>query len=181
MAITLTANGWRINSGTEVTAPSGQKMKTYMSGENHTRQTIPDQSGSSKYMMWEPVTNFTKKSSSTGILIEGSTVGMDEYSHPYGGTLIRCRHSDGSTYEKTWGTAYIANSGGAHVVLWFTTAWFSGGDLGNKTGDFDVFWGYGSNSSGGNRPWEQEWNWNVNEDSRAQQQGSHTAVYELET
>lgn len=180
MAITLTANGWRINSGTEVTAVQSA-VNTYESGENGTRQNINMQTATDqREMMWECVSNFTKKTSSSAIIIEGSTVGMDDYSHPYGGTIIRVRHSDGTIYDKTWGTAYIANTGGNHVIIWFTTAWFSGGELGNKTGDFDVFWGYGSNSGGSNKPWEQEWNWNSSEDGRAQQQGSHTAVYELE-
>lgn len=178
MAITLTSNGYIINSGAEVTG-STSKVKTYQRGENSVRQTIPDQSGSSKHMMWEAATNFNKKSSSSLIVIEGQCVGMDEYSHPYGGTLCRVRHSDGTEYDKTVGSVYLPNSSGAHVILWHLTLAYTGSDLGDKTGDFDVFWGYGGNT-GGNRPWRQEWNWNHNEDDRAQQQGSHTAIYEIE-
>ena len=46
----------------------------------------------------------------------------------------------------------------------------------------DVFWSHAAVNLGdaGHEPWEQEWNWNSNEDGRAQQQGSHTAVYEIE-
>ena len=62
------------------------------------------------------------------------------------------------------------------------TTFFTGAELGNKTGDFDIFWSHAAVNLGdaGHEPWEQEWNWNNNEDGRAQQQGSHTAVYEIE-
>ena len=63
MAITLTANGYQINSGTEVTG-NQTKVNTYMSGENSARQNISDQTSTDqRHMMWECVTNFTKKTS----------------------------------------------------------------------------------------------------------------------
>lgn len=180
MAITLTANGYRIDSGSEVTS-SATLVSGYECGQNDTRQNIPDHSGSGTTHMWESVANFNKKSSTSMIVIEGQCVGMDEHSHPYGGTTIRVRHSDGTNYEKYCGSVFIPNTGGSHVVLWHISLAFLGSELGSKTGDFDIIWGYGAaNNSGAHKPWEQEWNWNNNEDGRAYQQGSHTAVYEIE-
>jgi len=180
MAITLTANGYQINSGSIITSPS-TKVKTYACGEYHNREGIQQTSSGSVMDMWQAVPNFNKKSTTSGIVIEGNTVGMDAYSHPYGGTMIRCRHSDGTWYAKTPGSVYFGQDDGNQVILWHMTTYFTGAELGNKTGDFDVFWSHLSNSGGGgDKPWEQEWNWNSNEDGRAQQQGSHTAVYEIE-
>ena len=182
MAITLTANGFRINNGTEVTSKTGS-VSTLKTNENSTRQTIPNHSGAGTTYMWEAHTNFTKKTSTSTIVVEGSCIGMDDYSHPYGGTSITLVHSDGTEYQKYVGTAYTANTGGNHAIIWWVSAFFTGSDLGNKTGDFDVKWGYGAgnNSGGPDKPWETYWNWDVNEDSRAYQQGSHTVVYELES
>ena len=180
MAITLTANGYRINSGSEVTG-STKTVNTYECGVNNTRQSIPGHNGSGTTIMWETVTNFTKKSSTSMIVIEGQCVGMDEHSHPYGGTTVRCTHSDGSIYEKYIGSVFIPNTDGSHVVLWHLSLSFLGNELGSKTGNFTINWGYGAgDNSGAHQPWHQEWNWNSNEDGRAQQQGSHTAVYEIE-
>ena len=180
MAITLTANGYQINSGPIITA-AASKVNTYERGENHTRQGISDTSGNTVMNLWEAVTNFTKKTSTSGIVIEGNTVGMDAYSHPYGGTMIRLRHSDGTWFAKQAGSVYFGQDDGEQVILWHMTTFFTGAELGNKTGDFDVFWSHlAGNGQGGDKPWEQEWNWNSNEDGRAQQQGSHTAVYEIE-
>ena len=182
MAITLTSNGYIINSGSEVTSKAA-KLNTYKSGENGSRQNIPNHSGSGTTIMWEALTNFTKKTSTSTIVIEGSCIGMDDYSHPYGGTSITLTHSDGTVYEKYVGTAYTSNSGGNHAIIWWMCAYFTGSDLGNKTGDFDVKWGYGRYDNGGgpDKPWETYWNWDSNDDSRAYPQGSHTAVYELES
>ena len=180
MAITLTANGYQINSGPIITAPAA-KVNTYECGEYHNREGINQTSSGNVMNMWEPVTNFNKKTSTSGIVIEGNTVGMDAYSHPYGGTMIRLRHSDGTWYAKQAGSVYFGQDDGNQVILWHMTAFFTGAELGNKTGDFDIFWSHlAGNNQGGDEPWEQEWNWNSNEDSRAQQQGSHTAVYEIE-
>ena len=71
MAITLTANGYRINNGTEITDSSG-KVKTFNVGENSTRQSISQTSGTIENM-WECVTNFNKKSSTSVIILEGNT------------------------------------------------------------------------------------------------------------
>lgn len=180
MAITLTANGYQINSGPIITA-AASKVNTYERGENHTRQGISDTSGNTVMNLWEAVTNFTKKTSTSGIVIEGNTVGMDAYSHPYGGTMIRLRHSDGTWFAKQAGSVYFGQDDGEQVILWHMTTFFTGAELSNKTGDFDIFWSHlAGNGQGGDKPWEQEWNWNSNEDGRAQQQGSHTAVYEIE-
>lgn len=181
MAITLTANGWQINSGTEVTGPT-QKVKTYKNGENSTRQGIGFTSGSILHM-WETVTNFSKKSTTSSILIEGNTVGMDAYSHPYGGTMFRIRHSDGTYYQKQAGSMYVPGDDGAQTVLWWWTSYFTAAELGNKSGDFDIIWAHSAvNITGdtGHSPWEGQWNWNSNDDGRAFQQGSHTAVYEIQ-
>tara|TARA_B100000131_G_scaffold233783_1_gene225684 strand:+ start:1257 stop:1805 length:549 start_codon:yes stop_codon:yes gene_type:complete len=181
MAITLTANGYQINSGPIITAP-GALVKGYKCGEYSNRENIQQTTSGSIRDMWEAVPNFNKKSSTSGMLIEGNTVGMDAYSHPYGGTMIRCRHSDGTWYAKQAGSVYFGQDDGEQTILWHMTAFFTGAELGNKTGDFDIFWSHAavSLSDAGHYPWEQEWNWNWNEDGRAQQQGSHTAVYELE-
>ncbi len=181
MAITLTANGYQINSGPIITAP-GATVKGYKRGEYSNRENIQQTTSGSIRDMWEAVPNFNKKSSTSGMLIEGNTVGMDAYSHPYGGTMIRCRHSDGTWYAKQAGSVYFGQDDGEQTILWHMTAFFTGAELGNKTGDFDIFWSHAavSLSDAGHYPWEQEWNWNWNEDGRAQQQGSHTAVYELE-
>ena len=180
MAITLTANGYQINSGTEVTSPAA-KVNTYACGEYHNREGIQNTVSGSIMDMWQAVPNFNKKTSTSGIVIEGNTVGMDAYSHPYGGTMIRCRHSDGTWYAKQAGSVYFGQDDGDQVILWHMTTYFTGAELGNKTGDFDVFWSHGAgNGGGGDKPWEGYWNWNNNEDGRAQQQGSHTAVYEIE-
>ncbi len=180
MAITLTSNGYIINSGAEVTGPVA-KVNTYECGENHTRQNPPMTAANVVLNMWEALTNFNKKSSTSGIVIEGNTVGMDAYSHPYGGTMLRVRHSDGTYYYKEAGSVYFGQDDGNEVILWHFTSYFTGAELGNKTGDFDIFWSHGAgNGAGNDEPWEQEWNWNSNEDGRAQQQGSHTAIYEIE-
>ncbi len=181
MAITLTANGYRINNGTEISAQA-DKVKTYNCGENSTRQQLSTTSGSIE-MPWEAVTNFTKKSSTSSIVIEGNMVGMDAYSHPYGGTMIRFRHSDGTFYEKQNGTLYCPSNDGNETVMWWCTGYFTANELGNKTGDFDMFWSHAASNVGGDtghKPWETWWNWNSNEDGRAYQQGSHTAIYEIE-
>ena len=180
MAITLTANGYQINSGPIITAPA-VKVNGYECGVYSNRETINDSTSNTVMNMWEAVTNFNKKTSTSGIVIEGNTVGMDAYSHPYGGTMIRCRHSDGTWYAKQPGSVYFGQDDGDQVILWHMTTFFTGAELGNKTGDFDIFWSHLSVSgAGGDKPWEQEWNWNSNEDGRAKQQGSHTAVYEIE-
>ena len=181
MAITLTANGYRINNGTEISTQA-DKVKTYNCGENSTRQSINTTSGVIENM-WECVTNFNKKSSTSVIVVEGNTVGFDAYSYPYGGTMLRFRHSDGTYYRKTIGTLYVPSEEGNHTVMWGWTGCMTASDLGNKTGDFDVFWAHSASNIGGDtghQPWNQQWNWNSNEDSRAYQQGSHTAVYEIE-
>ena len=182
MAITLTANGYRINNGTEITDSSG-KVKTFNVGENSTRQSISQTSGTIENM-WECVTNFNKKSSTSVIVVEGNTVGFDAYSYPYGGTMLRFRHSDGTYYRKQIGSLYVPSEEGNHTVMWWWTGCMTASDLGNKTGDFDVFWAHSASNIGGDtghQPWNQQWNWNSNEDSRAYQQGSHTAVYEIES
>ena len=181
MAITLTSGGYQINSGSIITSPAA-KVNTYACGEYHNREGIQTTSSGSVMDMWQAVPNFNKKTSTSGIVIEGNTVGMDAYSHPYGGTMIRCRHSDGTFYAKQAGSVYFGQDDGNQVILWHMTAYFTGSELGNKTGDFDVFWSHAavSLSDAGHEPWEQEWNWNSNEDGRAFQQGSHTAVYEIE-
>ncbi len=181
MAITLTANGYRINSGTEITAQA-DKVKTYNVGENSTRQGINQTSGTIMDM-WECVTNFNKKSSTSQIVLEGNTVGMNAYSYPYGGTMLRFRHSDGTYYRKQIGSLYVPSEEGGNTVLWWWTALLTASELGNKTGDFDIFWSHSASNIGGDtghQPWETYWNWNSNEDARSYQQGSHTAVYEIE-
>ena len=97
--------------------------------------------------------------------------------------MLRFRHSDGTYYRKTIGTLYVPSEEGNHTVMWWWTGCMTASDLGNKTGDFDVFWAHSASNIGGDtghQPWNQQWNWNSNEDSRAYQQGSHTAVYEIE-
>ena len=181
MAITLTSNGYIINSGSEVTGQA-DKVKTYNCGENSTRQGIGRTTNGNIEMPWEAITNFNKKSSTSGIVVEGNMVGMDAYSHPYGGTMIRIRHSDGTFYTKQNGTLYSPSNDGNQTVMWWCTTYFTAAELGNKTGDFDMLWSHAAQNLGdtGHEPWEGQWNWNSNEDSRAYQQGSHTAVYEIE-
>jgi len=181
MAITLTSGGYQINSGSVISSPAA-KVNGYACGVYSNREGIQTTSSGSIMDMWQAVPNFNKKTSTSGIVIEGNTVGMDAYSHPYGGTMIRLRHSDGTWYAKQPGSVYFGQDDGDQVILWHMTTFFTGAELGNKTGDFDVFWSHAavSLSDAGHEPWEQEWNWNNNEDSRAQQQGSHTAVYEIE-
>lgn len=179
MAITLTANGYQINSGTEVTA-STAAVNGYERGQYSSPEAMSDDSGQALYVRWEPVSNFNKSSNTSTMIVEGLMVGMYEHSHPYGGTCIALRHSDGTVYQKHAGTTFLPSTSGNHTVLWmFTVAW-TASDVGNKTGDFDVLVGYHSNSGSGNKPWRGRWNWNGNEDGRAHQQGSTIALTEVE-
>lgn len=173
---TLTANGIIIGSS-ELTAPG--KSFTYGYAENNVRQGIPAQSGSSNATMWNPI-SFTKKDANSTIIIHGQCIGMDAYSYPYGATNIRVRHSDGTDYRKYAGSQYTHNADGAQTVYWKVNVYFTAAELNNKTGNFNIYWEYGDrNGGGGNKPWETQWNWNSNEDNRAQQQGSTCHVLEV--
>tara|TARA_B100001996_G_C18657721_1_gene591848 strand:- start:1621 stop:2163 length:543 start_codon:yes stop_codon:yes gene_type:complete len=179
MAISLTANGYQINSGTEVTASSAA-VNGYERGQYATPENMSEDTGSTLLVRWTPVENFNKKSASSTMVVEGLMVGMYEHSHPYGGTCIALRHSDGTVYQKHAGTTFLPSTSGNHTVLWmFTVAW-TASDCGSKTGDFDVLVGYHAASGSGNKPWRGRWNWNNSEDSRAQQQGSTIATMEIE-
>lgn len=176
MATVLTSAGVTIN-GTSLS--SAAKSLTYATAVNSSRQGIGQQSGSSFNAMWNPV-SFSKKTSSSTILVQGQCIGMDAYSYPYGATAIRLRHSDGTDYRKYAGSQYTHNGDGAQTVYWKINVYFTGSDLGNKTGTFNVYWEYGDrNGGGGNKPWETQWNWNSNEDGRAQQQGSTCTILEV--
>ena len=61
MAITLTANGYQINSGTEVTA-STAAVNGYERGQYSSPEAMSDDSGQALYVRWEPVSNFNKSS-----------------------------------------------------------------------------------------------------------------------
>lgn len=173
---TLTANGIIIGSS-EVTAPA--KSFTYSYSEYSVRTSTGQQSGSSNFTIWTPIT-FTKKDANSVIIVQGQCIGMDAYSYPYGATNIRLRHSDGSDFRKYAGSQYTHNADGAQTVYWKINVYFTASDLGSRTGSFTVNWDYGDrNGGGGNKPWETWWNWNASDDSRAFQQGSTCNILEV--
>ena len=176
MPTKLTSTGIEIN-GVSQSTPAGSF--TYSFSEYATRTAIGTQSGGSFATMWNPIA-FTKKTSSSKILVQGMCIGMDAYSYPYGATAIRLRHSDGTDYRKFIGSQYTHNGDGAQTVIWKVNCVWTGTELGSKTGVFNIYWDYGDASgSGGNKPWETYWNWNASDDGRARQQGSTTTVMEV--
>jgi len=188
MATVLGPNGITIN-GTLIDSPPtsiGVRASEYT-----TRQNPGRQSGSSYYNMWDThsyfhdITNFgnrfNKKASDTTIIVTGLCIGMDAYSYPYGGTACVLTHSDNTRYVRNVGSTYNHVAQGNHTVYWKINCAWTGSELGNKTGDFRITWEYGDYGGGGNNePWEGNWNpTTADGDSRVQQQGASTVVYEL--
>lgn len=180
MPVTLNASGVELN-GVQISAPPAGL--TYKAAEYSTRQSI----GTSPTTIWDASsyflgsTGFTKKSSTSKIIVQGQCIGLDAYSYPYGGTHIRLRHSDGTDYYKHIGSQYTHNGDGAQTVFWKVNCYFTAANLGNKTGNFTVHWGYNNGNGGsGDKPWESVWNFNSSDDGRSRQQGSTTSVIEVE-
>lgn len=175
MSVSLTSTGLVLNSAAQDKASSSLTT-------NFTKydvRTSTALTASAKVTLWNSNT-FTKKLTSSRILVQGLALGLDAWSYPYGGTWIRLRHSDGTDYTKYVGSQYTHNGDGAQTVIWKVNVLCSAADLGNKSGSFSVHWEYwGINNGSGDRPWESVWNWNSSDDARARQQGSTTTVMEV--
>jgi hypothetical protein len=176
MPVSITGTGIQFPSGTQVSAG---KIITFHYTEYGVRQSTPLQSGSSNYDLWT-ANSFTRKRSNSAIRVKGMLPGSDAYSYPYGGTYVSLTSPGGTVYRSFAGSTYQSNYQGEIHILWYVDYIWPAADISSETGTWTVKYGYGDISGGGgNKPWEQEWNPNSSDDSRAFQTYSTSMVEEI--
>jgi hypothetical protein len=173
MPISITSTGVQFSSGTQ---PSAGKIITFDYVEYGVRQSTPTQTGNTD--LWT-ANQFTRKRTDTLIRVKGWLPGDDAFSYPYGGTYVRLTSPGGTNYYTYGASHYQSNYEGQIHIHWFADYTWLPGDIVAQTGTWTVRYGYGSQSGNGNRPWEDVWNPNVNDDSRALQTFSVSIVEEI--
>ena len=177
MAISINGTTDVITYGDGSTQSGGFKCIGYNYHENSTRQVISGNSGDTD--MWTISNAINRKNSGSFIRVSAILPGVDAYSYPYYHTYVGL-NVNGTRVRKADGSHYASNYQGATHVYWFVEYDFTAGEIGSYVGNnISLFFGYGSSSGGGNKPWEYNWNPNSNDDSRAPQTVTQAHIQEF--
>ena len=175
MALLLDGTNNRIEFADGSTTDERDVLVNITYAQNSTRQNAGMYN---QFNYWWEV-SFTRQRTDSDIRVSGLIHGQENYCYPYYGTAIRLVAPNGATYLSDGGSHYLHTKwGNGNVPIWTEKVWLAS-QINSQDSGWKVQFGWRHTGSGTCRPFNII-NYNNNEDGRAQQQGSHTAVYEIE-